>query len=414
MQTALSMNPFIPSEEGMGEKRSRAKYRLALRAEAETKEREQLLWELVEYRYNLQKLVDELWGLKEVPGKGQLHAMFYERLAKERGYRAHVARNMYKKAGKIVKEAIKNGASHVPILKRLTAEFDNQDARVDLKRGEVRVIFKSKGKWFLLKLNHRKEYIKKFQRQLCSQKYKWKEIFVSYHDRKFYVSIVFEVEYKPYFPLGAIGLDVNLRKLVYYDGKKVRREDTPFVKALSLRAKAEEIQRKYPKRWRYNKRILNRVKRLHQRAKNIVIDESRKFAKRLVLFALKKKDAIALEELTDLIEEMNNTSKKTRWKLSHLDYRTLQNAIVTKAIEYNVPIYFIDPRGTSKLCYRCESELVFHGRLGICPKCGFIADRDKNAAMNIREKMWESLGSLLNAPAMKDEVRRSGGRRMRG
>jgi len=397
------MNPFIPSNEGMGEK-----YRLALRAEAETKEREELLWELIEYRYNLQKIVDELWDLKEIPGKSQLHAMFYDKLTEERGYRAHVTRNMYKKAREIVKQAIKNGASHEPILKRLTAEFDNQDARVDLKRGEVRVIFKSKGKWFTFRLKHRKEYIKKFQ------KYKWKEVFVSYRNGKIYVSIVFEVEYKPYFPLGAIGLDVNLVKLVYYDDRKVRREDTPFVKALSLRAKAEEIQRKYPKRCRYNKRILNRVKSLHRKAKNIVTDGSRKFAKRLVLFALKKRHAITLEELTGLIEELRSMNKQNRWKTLYLDYRTLQNAIVIKAIEYNVPVIFIDPRGTSKLCYRCGTELVFHGRLGICPRCGFIADRDKNAAMNIREKMWESLGSLLNAPAVKDEARRSGGRRMRG
>jgi len=397
------MNPFIPLEKGMGEK-----YRLALRAEAETKEREELLWELVEYRYNMQKLVDELWDLKDVPGKSQLHVMFYDRLTEEKGYRAHVARNMYIKAGKIVKEAIKNGASHVPILKRLTAEFDNQDARVDLKRGEVKVIFKSKGKWFLLKLKHRKEYIKKFQ------KYKWKEVFVSYRNGKFYVSIVFEVEYKPYFPLGAIGLDVNLVKLVYYDGKKVRREDTPFVKALSLRAKAEEIQKKYPKRWMYNKRILNRVRELHRRAKNIVIDGSRKFAKKFVLFALKKKNAITLEELTGLIEELRSINKQNRWKTMYLDYRRLQNAIITKAIEYNVPVVFIDPRGTSKSCYRCGTELVFYGRLGICPKCGFIVDRDKNASLNIYKRMWGSPGSLLNAPVVKDEARRSRGRRMRG
>jgi len=402
------MNPFIPSKEGMGEKRIQAKYRLALRAEVEVSNREELLWELVEYRYNMQKLVDELWDLKDVPGKSQLHAIFYDRLTEEKGYRAHVTRNMYIKAGKIVKEAIKNGALHVPILKRLTAEFDNQDARVDLKRGEVRVIFKSKGKWFLLKLKHRKEYMEKFQ------KYKWKGVYVSYRDGKLYVSIVFEVEYKPYFTLGVIGLDVNLRKLVFYDGRKVRRVDTPFVKALSLRAKAEEIQRKYPKRWRYNKRILKRVKSLHQRAKNVVIDGSRKFAKKLDLFALKKKYAITLEELTGLIEEINNMNKKNRWKTSRLDYRTLQNSIVTEAIEYNVPLYFLNPRGTSKLCYRCGTELVFHGRLGVCPKCGFIADRDKNASLNIYKRMWESLGSLLNAPAVKDEIRRSRGRRMRG
>jgi len=403
------MNPFIPSKKGMGEK-----YRLALRAEVEVQDREELLWELIEYRYNMQKMVDELWDLKEVPGKSQLHAMFYNRLTEERGYRAHVARNMYKKAGKTVKEAIKNGASHVPILKRLTAEFDTQDARVDLERGVVKVIFKSKGKWFTLKLEHRKEYIKKFQRQLCNQKYKWKEVFVSYRDGKFYVSIVFEVEYKPYFPLGAIGLDVNLRKLVYYDGRKVRRINSPFVKALSLRAKAEEIQRKYPKRWKYNRRILNRIRKLHRKAKNLVIDGSREFAKEFVLFALKKKYAIGLEELTGLIEELRSMNRQNRWKTLYLDYRTLQNAIITKAIEYNVPVIFIDPRGTSKLCYRCGSELVFHSRLGICPKCGFISDRDKNASLNIYKRMWEGFGSLLNAPAVKDETRRSRGRRMRG
>jgi len=397
------MNPFIPSKEGMGEK-----YRLALRAEVETKEREELLWELVEYRYNMQKLVNELWDLKELPGKSQLHAMFYDRLTEEKGYRAHVARNMYKKAREIVKEAIKNGASHAPILKRLTAEFDGQDARVDLKRREVEVIFKSKSKWFTLKLKHRKEYIKKFK------KYKWKEVYVSYRDGKFYVSIVFEVEYKPYTPLGAIGLDVNLVKLVFYDGKKVRREDAPFIKALSLRAKAEEMQKKYPKRWRYNKRILNRVKSLHRKAKNVVIDGSRKFAKGLVLFALKKKYAIELEELTGLIEELRSMNKKNRWKTLYLDYRTLQNTIITKAIEYNVPVIFVDPKGTSKLCYRCGSELMFYGRLGICSRCGFIADRDKNASLNIYKRMWESLGSPLKAPAVKDEARRSGGRRMRG
>ena len=88
--------------------------------------------------------------MKEVPGKSQLHAMFYDRLTEEKGYRAHVTRNMYKKAGKtVVKSAIKNGASHVPILKRLTAEFDNQDARVNLGRGEVRVILRAKASGLL-------------------------------------------------------------------------------------------------------------------------------------------------------------------------------------------------------------------------------------------------------------------------
>ena len=176
--------------------------------------------------------------------------------------------------------------------------------------------------------------------------------------------------------------------------KNKKRRYAPFIKALSLRAKAEKILKKYPKRWRYNKRILKRIRELHRKAKNVVIDSSKKFTKRLVLFTLKKIYAITLEELTDLIEEMDNTGKRTKWKLSHLDYRILQNAIITKAIEYNVPIYFIDPRGTSKLCYKCGAELIYKGRLGICPKCEFIADREKNPSMNIHKRMRGARASL--------------------
>jgi len=101
-----------------------------------------------------------------------------------------------------------------------------------------------------------------------------------------------------------------------------------------------------------------------------------------------------LEELTGLIEELRSMNKKNKWKTLYLDYRTLQNAIITKAIKYNVPVIFIDPRGTSKLRYRCGSELVFYGRLGVCPRCGFIVarcgfivDRDKNTSMNIHKRM---------------------------
>jgi len=38
-----------------------------------------------------------------------------------------------------------------------------------------------------------------------------------------------------------MSLDVNLRQLVSYDGGKVRRHITAFIKALSLEAKAEEL-----------------------------------------------------------------------------------------------------------------------------------------------------------------------------
>ena len=100
------------------------------------------------------------------------------------------------------------------------------------------------------------------------------------------------------------------------------------------------------------------------------------------------------------------------WKLSMLAYRKLQEAVVSKAIEYNAPVILVNPRGTSSVCPRCGAKLVYNHRLAICRKCGFTADRDVVGAMNIWLRALHAYagepGSPLSAPAMKDETRRSG------
>ena len=64
-------------------------------------------------------------------------------------------------------------------------------------------------------------------------------------------------------------------------------------------------------------------------------------------------------------------------------YRKLQEAIINKAVECNVPIIFVNPRGTSSICPRCSAKLSYNHRLAVCSKCGLIADRDRIGALNI-------------------------------
>jgi len=207
---------------------------------------------------------------------------------------------------------------------------------------------------------------------------------VKYASGKLYVSIVFEVLYKPYTQRGIIALDINLRQVTVFNGCKVRRYRTRFVNALSKKAQAEELQRKYPKRWRYNHRILNRVRSLYRRAGNIVVDWCRKFAKQIVLRAVKLGYAVALEDLEHLEKNIHrNHNSDVVWKLTMFAYRKLQVAIVNKAIEYGVPVVFVDPRNTSSMCPRCGEKLVYTHRLGVCRKCGLKMDRDAVGAMNI-------------------------------
>ncbi|OYT47651.1 MAG: transposase [Desulfurococcales archaeon ex4484_42] len=385
-------------------------YRRALKAKVEVIEdnANDLLWDLAVHKYVLQKVIDVLWGLDKLPKKSQVHQLLYPML-RSYGFRAHVVRNIYKTALALVKSARENKGSK-PLIRKMSARLDYQDARVEIDNGVVKVILRNK--WYTLKLMHRREYIKRFKGL------KWKEVHVKYYNGELYVSIVFEVKYTPYTPRGVLALDVNLRHIVTYDGSSVRRYRTRFINALSKRARAEELQRKYPKKWRYNKRVLSRIRSLHRKARNIVIDWCRKFAKEIVLKVKKHNYAIVLENLTRLHENMSKNKDIIVWKLSMLAYRKLREAIVNKAIEYNVPIAFINPRNTSSTCPRCYTKLSYDYRLAICSKCGFIADRDVVGAVNIWLRFIHAYagehGSPPRAPAMKDETRQSGGTRNEG
>jgi len=385
-------------------------YHRALKAEAEVVEGSlsDLLWDLLLYKYAMQRVVDALWDLDKIPNRSQAHQMFYQML-RSYGFRAHVAKNIHEYALALVK-AVKESGGDKPTLRRLSARLDYCDARVELDKGIVRVILRNK--WYTLKLKHRREYIERFKNL------KWKEVHVKYENGKIYVSIVFEFRYEPYVPRGIIALDINLRTVTAYDGSEVRRFRTRFIDALSKRKRAEELQKKYAKRWRYNKKILERVRSFHRKARNIVIDWSWKLAKQVVLKALRHGYAIALEDLEGLRENANSKGDAVTWKFTMFAYRRLQHSIISKAIEYGVPVIIVDPRNTSSTCPRCGEKLVYIHRLAVCKKCGFKADRDSVGAMNIWLRALQAYagvpGSPPRAPAVKGEARRSGGTKHEG
>jgi putative transposase len=385
-------------------------YHRALKTEAEVVEGNlnDLLWDLMLYRYAMQRVVDALWDLDRIPNRSQAHRMFYQML-RSYGFRAHVARNIYEYALALVKAARESNGGK-PTLRKLSARLDYQDARVELDKGIVRIILRDR--WCALKLKHRREYIERFK------SLKWKEVHVKYVNGKLFVSIVFEFVYKPYAPKGIIALDTNLRMVTAYDGSEVRRYRARFVDALSKRRRAEELQKKYSKRWRYNEKILEKVKSLHRKAKNIVVDWCWKFAKHVVLKALRHGYAVALENLEGLRENVNSKSDEVVWKFTMFAYRRLQHSIISKALEYGVPIIVVDSRNTSSTCPRCVEKLVYIHRLAVCKKCEFKGDRDSVGAINIWLRALQAyagvLGSPQRAPAVKGEARQSGGTRHEG
>ena len=345
--------------------------------------------ELYLTRRATQHIIDALWELDKLPTLNQIHQMFYKLLRKQ-GFRAHQAKQMYKYALCLVKSAKENNGKK-PGLKKSSIRLDKYDARVNLE--EQIVIVKLRSREFKIKLLHSRKYIRKFMGR------KWYEVIISIDRRgRVWVAIPFRREYKPYKPKRLISIDTNLKKVVAYNGKKIRRIDTRFMEALSLKIHAERIQKKHPRMWRYNERILDRIRGLHRRSRNIVVDWSRKFAKYMVLKARRTKSAIVLEDLEKLWFNASRKPSSLTDKLSRFAYRKLQLAIITKAIEYNVPIIFVNPRNTSTICPRCGSKLTYNHRLAVCRKCRFVADRDVVGAVNIYLRALTGMRGSMGLP----------------
>jgi len=188
-------------------------YMKALKAEAEVVEGslDELLLDLALYRYTIQKIIDVLWNTGATLDRKSVHKQFYK-VIRSYGFRAHVAKNMYKTAVALVKSARSNKGSK-PELEKLTARLDMQDARVDLEAGLVRIALRSD--WYTLRLKHRAGYIERFK------DLQWREVHIKYENGRLYVSIIFKAWYKPYKPKGFIALDINLRHIVAFDGSNI-------------------------------------------------------------------------------------------------------------------------------------------------------------------------------------------------
>jgi putative transposase len=326
---------------------------LALRAQAILVEGSLygLFSELWLARREMQRIINALWELDRLPSLNQAHQMFYKGL-REKGFRAHQAKQMYKYALALVKAARRNSGSK-PVLKRLTVRLDKYDASIDFSSWTVTV--KLRDKVFRLKLLHKRSYLEKFAGR------KWYEVIVKWlPDARIEVIIPFRFTYNPYKPRHILAVDLNLKTLTLYDGRSVRRIKTRYPEALRLKHLAEKVQKRRPYSWKRSGRLLKLVGSLHRRSAWIVLDWSRKIAKYLATKAKKMKAAIAVEDLEKLWHNASQKSSTLSGRLSGFAYRKLIQTLEAKAVEYNVPIVYVDPRNTSRACPRCGSLLSYY------------------------------------------------------
>jgi IS605 OrfB family transposase len=203
---------------------------------------------------------------------------------------------------------------------------------------------------------------------------------------------------KKYTPIDVIGVDVNEQKIVYGDEIINIEKDTAINKAYKYVRLAEDLQRRYSSprylAWRRRRGILRRIRSYHEKARNILIDWTKKISLEIIRLAKELRYAISREDLTNLIRSLRELPKDHRRKLIIMGYSRIEKWIDWQAEKHGVPYVKVDPSGTSSECPKCDYkglEEVSYRRLR-CPRCGFEADRDVIGKLNVRKKGLRKLG----------------------
>jgi len=186
---------------------------------------------------------------------------------------------------------------------------------------------------------------------------------------------------------GRIGIDVNERNVTWADSSgAVGKEDTSAVAELKERYKA--IRAKIAKRTSRDIRIQKKLlSKYGKREKDRTSQAIHRITRKIVNHAKKNNLAIIMENLKGirkLYRRGNGQGASFRGRMNSWMFREFQRQTDYKARWEGNPVYYANPRGTSRKCPDCGSSLVdIGGRLLWCPKCKKSEDRDVVASKNL-------------------------------
>ena len=218
---------------------------------------------------------------------------------------------------------------------------------------------------------------------------------VSEHAGRWFVSIQVEEELEQPTPTAttAIGVDLGIKTLAtLLDGSTV--ENPRALKHALKKLKRLERQKSRRKKGSQNrKKTVKKLAKLHARVTNTRKDATHKFTSDLC----KNHAFVAIEDLH--VAGMLKNHKLAQ-ALSDSHFGEIKRQLLYKSKHYQTHLVLINRfYPSSKTCSCCgwKNELLtLSDRLFVCLDCGYIADRDYNAAKNIKQ-VAVSCTDTLNA-----------------
>jgi len=213
---------------------------------------------------------------------------------------------------------------------------------------------------------------------------------------KAFLKLVFEKPLENVEPKSSIAVDINMSEIVVgKDDKNYVRIPTRLEEAHHRKSLTENLQKKYPRRWKESKTILNRVHTFHQKAKMIMEDFARKVGKWVVEVArMMGANVIKLESLKNLIKNVDRLPKEFRDKLYLMQYHRLQYWICWQAKKHGMIVEFVNPRYSSVSCPKCGRKMREVSHRWFKCNCGYENDRDIIAITNLNGRGSLTLSTL--------------------
>jgi len=210
-----------------------------------------------------------------------------------------------------------------------------------------------------------------------------------YRDNKFFLIANVDLPEAPPLEIKAfLGVDLGLINLAttsqgeMFSGETVNR----------TRRRCATARKQYQRKGTRNAK--RRLKKIGKRQSRFQTWRNHNIAKQIVQTAKALGFGIAMEDLTDIRERIEDTvGRRTRRRFGNWSFRQLRDFVSYKARLAGVPVCLVDPRNTSRICSKCgycdKANRKTQDRF-LCLHCGFSLNADLNAAVNISLIAWDA------------------------
>jgi len=232
------------------------------------------------------------------------------------------------------------------------------------------------------------------------------------------LSLAYSNEVQQLRPRGFIGIDRNLDNVTVAatDGTVHRHDlsEATRVKAMYLGVRSHfrrnDVRIRRQVSGKYGRKQREKVQQILHHASKSVVEEAKA-----------KQYGIAMEKLTGIRKLYRRGNWQGRWyrgRMNSWSYAELQRQIEYKARWEGLPVIYVHPHGTSSRCSICGQKMKpEENRTLRCPSCGYVVDRDVNAAKNILAAgtlRFGVIGLTSEAMVAEPESVRQSAKSMRG